>query len=273
MDSSKILGVIIIIALLLSVCVVGYTTLTRTTDSNENIATVESILEESDLNQTGYEANETISTVNLVIDQKAGGASIEFVDNMSAVYNVTSRNDGNNTTEVTYNQTDDHLDVVVQSNSSDNKILLSNKYNYNISGNFIAGGFDANLNNNASVDQMNVNATLGGVNIRLNGGRLNTLNTLITTGGLNVYGDPVGVTTINSEIQVGGLNLQLTRPVADIISNIDLGGINPGDYQKVSDVEYKGNEFDTSENKLIVNNNIRVGGINTQELNTQALPN
>lgn len=264
MDGSKILGVIIIIALLLSVCVVGYSTLTRTTESNENLVTTESILNESELNQTVNGTNGSISTVNLVIDQKTGGANIEFVDNMSAVYNVTSKNEGNNTTNVTTNQTDDHLDVVVHSNSSDNTILLSNKYTYNISGNFIAGGFDANLNNNASVDQMNINTTLGGVNLRFNGGRLNALNTIITTGGLNIIGEPTGVTTVNSEIQIGGLNLQLGKPIADIFSNIDVGGINPGDYQKVSDVEYKGNEFDTSDNKLIVNNNIRLGGVNTQ---------
>ena len=75
---------------------------------------------------------------------------------------------------------------------------------------------------------------------------------------------PNGVTTINSEIQIGGLNLQLGRPIADIFSNIDVGGINSGDYQQISDVEFKGNEFDSSNNKLIVHNNIRLGGVNTQ---------
>lgn len=264
MDSGKILGVIIMIALILSLCVVGYSAITHTDTEEENIVQSESILEESDLNQTYSDSNETISTVNLVIDQKTGEANIEFVDNMSAIYNVTSKDEGELTTNVTSNQTDDHLDVVIQSNSSDNTILLSNKYTYNISGNFIAGGFDANLNNNASVDEMNINATLGGVDIRFNGGHLNTLNTIITTGGLNIIGEPSGVTTVNAEIQIGGLNLQLDRPVADIFSNIDVGGINPGDYQKVSDVEYKGNEFDSSENKLILNNNIRLGGVNTQ---------
>lgn len=264
MDGSKILGIVIIIALLLSLCVVGYSAVTKTTENNDKAVTNEAVLNESDLNQTVNGTNETISTVNLVIDQKTGGANIEFVDNMSAVYNVTSKDDGNIITNVTSNQTDDHLDVVIHSNSSDNTILLSNKYTYNISGSFIAGGFDANLNNNASVDQMNINATLGGVNLRFNGGKLNALNTIITTGGLNILGEPRGVTTVNSEIQIGGLNLQLGKPIADIFSNIDVGGINPGDYQKVSDVEYKGNDFDTSDNKLIVNNNIRLGGVNTQ---------
>lgn len=263
MDSSKILGILIIIALILSICVVGYSAVNRVveTGDEEGVVETQAILDEADLNNT---TGESISTVNLVIDQKTGGANIEFVDNMSTVYNITSKDNENDTTNVTTNQTGDHLDVVVHSNTSDNTIFLSNKYTYNISGNFIAGGFDANLNNNATVDQMNINATLGGVNVRFNGGKLNTLNTIITTGGLNIIGEPSGVTTINSEIQIGGLNLQLGRPIADIFSNIDVGGINSGDYQQISDVEYKGNEFDSSDNKLIVNNNIRLGGVNTQ---------
>lgn len=263
MDSSKILGILIIIALILSICVVGYSAVNNAVDTGDEEGIVENqaILDEADLNDT---TGDSISTVNLFIDQKTGGANIEFVDNMTTVYNITSKENENDTTNVTTNQTGDHLDVVVHSNSSDNTIYLSNKYNYNISGNFIAGGFDANLNNNATVDQMNINATLGGVNIRFNGGSLNTLNTIITTGGLNIIGEPSGVTTVNSEIQIGGLNLQLGRPIADIFSNIDVGGINSGDYQQVSDVEYKGNEFDSSDNKLIVNNNIRLGGVNTQ---------
>ena len=263
MDSSKILGILIIIALILSLCVVGYSAINKSINnaSEEGVVENQVILNEADLNNSSVQ---NISTVNLVIDQKTGGANIEFVDNMTAVYNITSKENENDTTNVTTNQTGDHLDVVVHSNSSDNTIFLSNKYNYNISGNFIAGGFDANLNNNATIDQMNINATLGGVNIRFNGGSLNTLNTIITTYRLNIIGEPNGVTTINSEIQIGGLNLQLGRPIADIFSNIDVGGINSGDYQQISDVEFKGNEFDSSNNKLIVHNNIRLGGVNTQ---------
>ncbi len=261
MDSSKILGILIIIALILSIAVVGYATVNKVIDNDTNYVETQSILDESDLNQTD---DGNISTVNLVIDQKTGGVNIEFTDNLTTVYNITSKDEDNATTNVTTNQSGDHLDVTVHSNSSDNTIFLSNKYDYNISGNFIAGGFEANLNNNASVDQMNINTTLGGVNLRFNGGSLNTLNTVITTGGLNIIGEPNGLTTVNSEIQIGGLNLQLNRPIADIFSNIDVGGINSGDYQQISDVEYKGNEFDSSDNKLVVNNNIRLGGVNTQ---------
>ena len=60
------------------------------------------------------------------------------------------------------------------------------------------------------------------------------------------------------------LTFQTENPIADIFSNIDVGGISHGDYQQVSDTEYKGNSFDSSENKLIINNNIKVGGVNTR---------
>ena len=43
-----------------------------------------------------------------------------------------------------------------------------------------------------------------------------------------------------------------------------MGGINPGDYQLIGKNEYKGKLFDSSENKLIIYNNIGLGGVNTQ---------
>ena len=269
MNGNKIFGIIIIIALILSVALAGYSAVNKVVENDDDAKVVQTqfVMDESELNKTGLEdtVNGTISTVNLNINQKTGGTQIEFADDTTAVYTITANDDATSTaTNVTAQQDESTLNVNIESNSSDNKIVLSNKYNYNISGNFVAGGFEANLNNNSKVDDMNINATLGGITLNLNDGTLNTLNSHITTGGLNIMGEPNGETAINSEIEIGGVNLQLTQPVADIFTNIEVGGINPGDYQKVSDNEYKGNEFDSSENKLIINNTIRLGGVNTQ---------
>ncbi|RAP53432.1 MAG: hypothetical protein BZ138_00870 [Methanosphaera sp. rholeuAM270] len=264
MEGSKILGIIIIIALILSVAVVGYNSVTKVTENDEKISQTTEILDESDLNETLSQSENTTPTVNLNINQKLGGVHIEFADNVSTVYNITSNNDQNNTTEVTTNQSEDHLDINVESEKSDNTIILSNKYNYNITCNMVSGGFDVDLNNNSNVDEINVNVTAGGVNINFNGGKLNTLNSMITTGGLNIKGMPTGETVVNSEIEVGGLNLQIDQAIADIFSDIEVGGINPGDYQHTGTNEYKGNAFDSSENKLIIHNSIRLGGVNTQ---------
>lgn len=267
MRTNRLLGIVIIIALILSIALVGYSAVNKTIDNDkDNVVETQHVMDETELNKSEVEdtVNGTISTVNLNINQKTGGANIEFSDNTTTVYTITS-SEKEASTNITTHQNGSNLDINIESNSSDNTIVLSNKYNYNISGNFIAGGFSADLNNNSRVDVMNVTATLGGVTLKLDGGSLNVLNSRITTGGLNIMGEPNGVTTINSEIEIGGLNLQLSQPAADIFTNIEVGGINPGDYQKISEDEYKGNEFDSSENKLIIHNYIRVGGVNTQQ--------
>lgn len=271
MEGNKIAGIIIIIALILSVVLVGYNSINSTATVNEDVTVVESVhvMEESELNQTLIDGSENsnLTTINLNINQETGGSKIEFMDNTTQIYKVVSKDDKNATpTTVTTNQENDKLDVNINSKSSDNTIMLSNKYNYNISGRIVAGGLTANLNNASKVSDLSADITAGGVSIKLGGGTLNSSNIKVTTGGLDISGQPVGVSQINSKIDVGGVNLHLNKPVADIFSNVEVGGINPGDYQKISNIEYKGNEFDSSENKLILNSSITLGGLNTQPL-------
>ncbi len=267
MEGRKILGVIIIIALILSIGLVSYSAVTKQfSPKDKNVNTIENILDESELNTTLLEnsTDGNITTINLNIYQKTGGSKISFADNTTTIYNITSTTKKNASTNVTTEVDGDTLTVNIESNDSDNKIVLSNKYRYNINDEFVAGAFDATLDNNAEVDNMEIHGTLGGVNIKFNDGSLNSSDIKITTGGLNIRGEPKGQSTIASEIEIGGVNLALSKPVADIFTNIDVGGTNPGKYQKVSDNEYKGTDFDASGNKLIITSNIRVGGVNAQ---------
>ena len=265
MDGGKILGILICIALILSVITVGYNTITNKFVEDKNVVKTTEILDESELNQTSSENDsEPLETVTVNINQKVGGAKIRFVDNSTTIYNITSKNKKNNTTTVTSNKTGNHLDVNINSNSSDNTIILSNKYNYTINGELVSGGVSAYMANKAKIDEMNINITAGGLQVNLTDGRLNALNSHITVGGLNILGKPMGVTTITSNIEVGGVNIKSNNTIADIFSNIEVGGINPGKYKHVGENEYKSNLFDSSDNKLIIYNNIKLGGLNSQ---------
>ena len=73
-----------------------------------------------------------------------------------------------------------------------------------------------------------------------------------------------GFKDVKSKIEVGGININLKKPVADVSCNIKVGGLNPSGYQKISETEYKGNEYDSSKDKLKLKANVRLGGINTQ---------
>lgn len=265
MDSGKITGIIIILALILSVIFVGYNTVTGITDSEESAVVTTQTLDESEINQTFTQDDDSsITNVNININQKIGGTRIEFADNSSTIYNITSENEKNTKTAVTTTQNNSTLDVNIDSEESDNTIILSDKYNYTINGEIITGGFYTNFNNNAKVDEINLNITAGGIDLEFNGGSLNTLNASITTGGLNINGEPNGETLIYSKIDVGGLNLQVNNAIADVFSDIEVGGINSGDYEKIGENEYKGNQFDSSQNRFIIHNNIKLGGLNTQ---------
>ncbi len=271
MEGNKILGIIIIIAIVLSIVLVGYNAINSSVNEDNNIILLEQSMDESELNQSTLDdsAEGNLTTVNLNINQETGGSNIKFVDNSTQIYKVVSKDDKNYTTTVTTSQENDKLDVSIDSNCSDNTIILSNKYNYNISGRIVAGGLAANLNNASKVDELSVDVTAGGMTIKFNGGTLNSSNIKITTGGLNIEGQPIGETHINSKIEVGGLNIRLDKPVADIFSNVEVGGTNPGKYPKISENEYKGNEFDSTENRLILNSNITVGGLNIQPFTTK----
>ena len=105
--------------------------------------------------------------------------------------------------------------------------------------------------------------TVGGANIDLNGGSLNNLNFETSVGGVNIEGIPNGQTNIATTIDIGGVNIGLNQPVGHIISKINLGGTNSNNnYQNVSATEIKGNNFDSSSNRLELNSNIQMGGVN-----------
>ena len=66
-----------------------------------------------------------------------------------------------------------------------------------------------------------------------------------------------------TSIDIGGVNIGLNQPVGHIISKINLGGTNSNNnYQNVSATEFKGNNFDSSSNRVELNSNIQMGGVN-----------
>lgn len=264
MKGSKIVGILIILIIICSIGVVSYYSISKSISPKPQGSEV--VLTPNDINSSGNETtgNDTIETVNLTINKRSGDIKIMFADT-DTICNVTSKSK-NSTPTITSSKENSTVKVNINSENSDNKIVLSKRYKYNITGSTLAGGLDLNLSKDAKVDNCNYNLTTGGINIGLNNGTLNNFTSHIASGGMNIVGMPSGVTTINSTIEVGGINVQLSEPVAHILSNVKLGGLNPGDYQKISDNNYKGKSFDVSSNKLVVYGNVEVGGINAQTL-------
>ncbi|MDE4078834.1 hypothetical protein OTK55_07365 [Methanosphaera sp. Vir-13MRS] len=259
MKGDKIIGILIIIALIISVCLVGYSLYNGIQEEQSNITYQQ--LTEDQLSQIlqNNTNNSSIQRVVLNINSPTGGANINFTDSNN-IYNISS---DNNKGKVTYAVNGDTLEVNVTGNETGNNIVLSNKYNYDINVNYVAGGYAINVSNGARVNSLNSNMTAGGANIDLNGGSLNNLNFETSVGGVNIEGIPNGQTNIATTIDIGGVNIGLNQPVGHIISKINLGGTNSNNnYQNVSATEFKGNNFDSSSNRLELNSNIQMGGVN-----------
>lgn len=263
MDAPKTAGIIIILILIFSIGLVGYNSYTSLENDEQNNMTSEILTADQVTQLFNNSANNTISTVDINLNQKTGGAEIRFEDTDN-IYNITSESQTNQTTDVSYTADNGTVNVNIDSNDTDNVIILSNKYVYNINGQMSAGGINTEIGNNSHVNSLNLNITLGGITLNLDGGSIDNINTNINTGGVNIMGTPHGTTTVNSHISVGGINIDLDNPVAHIYSTTNVGGTSAEDYQKISDIEYKSSNFDSSNDKIIINSYVDVGGLYIQ---------
>ena len=280
MDGSKVIGIIIIVALILSISIVGINSFII--NSNEKAGTSSAIILTPDqLENASFLDNEATNTtdfyftlnestniqpvINMNIHQKVGSVNVIFADTDN-IYNITSSNYNNSSTTVKYTQNNDSLDVDMSSNSAANTIVLSNKYIYNINGEVLCGGFATNFTPESKVNDMNVNVTLGGVSLEFNNNKIQNIDIHITVGGLTVKGSPSGFTHLQSEVKVGGVNFENTNQKAYIRSSIELGGNNPGSYQQEESLKgwdnFIGSAYRDSEDKLDVTSYIQIGGLN-----------
>lgn len=277
MKANKIVGILIIIALILSIAIVGVNSFILNSKTNDN--TVSMIMKPDEIeNTTIVENNETnISelyvtvndsnirpTININIHQKVGAVKIEFADT-DDIYNVTTSNADNASTTIKHSQTNESVDVDITSKSAGNTIVLSNKYRYNINAELLTGGVGVELTPNCQIDNMGINMTLGGVNINLNNAYINHLDNHVTVGGINLRGIPHGYSHMDSEIKLGGLNIVDNDQKVYVRSKIELGGYNAKGYQHNYFDGFnclKGNAYDASTEKLDVTSIIQIGGLN-----------
>lgn len=279
MDSSKVLGILIIVALIASVGVVGVNSIILNNnqasgnshsiilgiDALENASMMNN--EETNSSDLYIQLNNSTNVkpvINMNIHQKAGVVNVEFADTDS-IYNITSSNYNNSSTTVKYEQSNETFNVDVSSNSAENTIVLSNKYDYNINGEMMAGIFNTTLTPESKVNSMSVNITLGYLRMKLNNARVNSISTDITTGVANFEGITSGYTHIDSDIKVGLMNLKENQGKVYVRSDIPLGAENAPGYQDIKKGGYdllKGSQFDASNEKLDITSHVQVGGLN-----------
>lgn len=257
MNNYKILGIIIIIGLIFSICAATIYTVNNNDENNSHDAEK---LNNGQLNLTENTLTNFsgVKIVNLNISQEIGGVKIKFNDSNN-IYNITS--DSNNPTKVTYNQSGNTLNVNVKGNDSNVNIQLSDKYIYNINSDIVLGGIDVNFSN-ANVNNFNSKIILGGGDFILNNGNVNKINSNINTGGINIIGNPNDKIEINSDIVIGGVNVIPNEQNLDLTSHIRLGGVYGPSYTSKTNNDYTkyiGNK--TSKNIINLESKIKIGGL------------
>ncbi|OWT32521.1 hypothetical protein BGI41_07235 [Methanobrevibacter sp. 87.7] len=251
METNKIIGILIILALILSIVFASFSFVTGS--DQEELKSI--TLNQSQLNESN------IKTVNINVDKYCGGVDFNFVNNSSSIVNVSTKDQSPN---MNYTVNGSTLNVYLNSNSSDDTIELNNKYEYNINQKIILGGSNLNVSQGSKINSLNNYINLGGINIVFGGGELKNVYSQINTGGLNIMGtSPKGISNINSFISTGGFNVRIDNPVVELVSYIGVGGNNIANAEKIDENHFKSlNYNNSSSDKLRINSDIEVGGFN-----------
>lgn len=241
MDNGKKVGIIIIIAIIISICLSAYSGYVN----NEAVANTTQKLNKDTLNlDDGF----TPEVINININQSAGGYLINFTDSEDIATITSQKTDNSQSLNVTNTQDGQNLNININSDTDDNVILLSNKYKYNINCKSVSGGYAVDVPTNAHVENLTTIVGLGGVVINLDGGVINNIQNQITIGGAAIEGNTTGLVNVNDPL--------------NIHSDVLFGGsqLNKTETNNTT-VDFTDSNYNSAENRMNINSNIQIGGI------------
>lgn len=254
MDNGKKVGIIIIIAIILSICLSAYAGYIN----NEAVANTTQKVNKNTLN---LDDSFTPEVINININQTAGAYLINFTDSEDIATITSQKTDNSQSLNITNTQDGQNLNIDINSDTDNNVILLSNKYKYNINCKSVTGGYAVDVPTNAHIENLTTTVGIGGVAINLNGGVINNIQNQITIGGAAIEGNTTGLVNVNSTIAVGGLQIDVNDPLS-IHSDILFGGsqLNKTETNNTT-VDFTDSNYNSAENRMNINSNIQIGGI------------
>lgn len=254
MDNGKKVGIIIIIALIASICLSAYAGIVENTSATNTTQT---------LNKNTLNINDSFEpeVINLNINQE-GLYKINFTDSEDIATITSTKGDNSQTINVTNTSDGNNLNISIDSDTDSNVLTLSNKYRYNINVKSITGGYDIDVPANAHIESLNTVLGIGGVNLNLQGGLLDNYQNQITIGGLSIQGSNSGLANINSTIAIGGLEVVVDEPLT-IHSDVLFGGsqMNKTETNNNTTIDYTDSAYASAENRMNLSSNIQIGGI------------
>ncbi len=214
-----------------------------------------------------------IKNVNIDMESNGAGYFIGFSNNTSSVYDIqTVRSPDSPKPRINYTRNGDTLNIKMKMENGSARIILSNKYLYNVSMKSKVGGFALLLSNNSKIDTLNSNIQYaGGGSLVLGNTTFNQINLNVNSGGFYIMGaEPQLNGSINATVNIGGITLDvssLRNQSIKIVSGVDMGGItfkpegfkilkNTTNFVEIQTLSYEG-----SKTRLDIRCNVGVGGV------------
>lgn len=264
MDRTDIAGAIILIVLIAGFIVASTASLLPKTQEEATVS------ENFTLNSAEVSG---VKYVNVNMESNTSGAYIGFADNADSVYMISTKTDpGDAKPAVNYTVDGETLNLNVKMDAGDARILLSNRYTYNITLRSKVGGVTMVLANNSRVDT--INSTIqyaGGGTVLLGNTSFRNASFNVNTGGFYIADldqsvRPTG--NMSTQVMVGGTSITLFPAYAiRITGSVDYGGIGfePQGFRvlrnSTSYLEMETPSYGSSAGLQIINR-VGLGGIN-----------
>ncbi|MDI9615339.1 hypothetical protein [Methanothermobacter sp.] len=264
MNGTDIAGAIILIVLIAGFIVASTASLLPKTQEEATVS------ENFTLNSAEVSG---VKYVNVNMESNTSGAYIGFADNSDSVYMISTKTDpGDAKPEVNYTVDGETLNLNVKMDAGDARILLSNRYTYNITLRSKVGGVTLVLANNSRVDT--INSTIqytGGGTVLLGNTSFRNASFNVNTGGFYIADLAEGVRptgNMSTQVMVGGTSVALFPAYAiRITGSVDYGGIGfePQGFRvlrnSTSYLEMETPSYGSSAGFQIINT-VGLGGIN-----------
>lgn len=265
MDRTDIAGAIILIVLIAGFIMASTASLLPKTQEEATVS------ENFTLNSAEVSG---VKYVNVNMESNTSGAYIGFADNADSVYMISTKTDpGDAKPTVNYTVDGETLNLNIKMDEGDARILLSNRYTYNITLRSKVGGVTLVLANNSRVDT--INSTIqyaGGGTVLLGNTSFRNASLYVNTGGFYIADIGQGVRptgNMSTQVTVGGTSIALFPAYAiRVIGSVDYGGIGfePQGFRvlrnSTSYLEMETPSYGSSGGRLQIINRVGLGGIN-----------
>ncbi|WP_432703742.1 hypothetical protein ACRERI_08775 [Methanothermobacter thermautotrophicus] len=257
MDRMNIAGAVLLIILVAAFIVASAASLLPGAD--------EAVTENFTLNSSEVSG---VRYVNVNLESNASGVDLEFTNTSERVYTVeTERSPSTPEALVNHTVNDENLNLNITMDTASARILLSNRYIYNITLRTRTGGFRVVLANDSRIENLNLTIQYaGGGTVLIGNSTFRNASFNVNTGGFyiaDMHQNLRASGNMSTNVTMGGTSLAISPAnILRITGSVDYGGIafEPAGFRVIRNstnyLELEGS------GKIGIINTVGLGGLN-----------